>query len=89
MNYIIKTIKCLEDSNLLIDGITETVEHEIKKEEGGIISALLAPSAASLVQPAMSSVLKGISGRGNRRVGRGIWIQIFSFNPFFKQYQDY
>ena len=49
MNYITKIIKCLEDSNLLIDGITETVEHEIKKEEGGIISALLAPSAASLV----------------------------------------
>ena len=33
MNYIIKTIKCLEDSNLLIDGITKTVEHEIKKKK--------------------------------------------------------
>ena len=34
MNYISKIIKCLEDSNLLIDGITETVEHKIKKKEG-------------------------------------------------------
>ena len=31
MNDIIKIIKSLEDSNVLIDGITETVKHEIKK----------------------------------------------------------
>ena len=29
VNYIIKTIKSLEDSNVLIDGITEIVKHEI------------------------------------------------------------
>ena len=31
MNDIIKIIKSLEDSNILIDGITETVKHEKKK----------------------------------------------------------
>ena len=31
MNGIVKFIKSLEDSNLLIDGITETLNHEIKK----------------------------------------------------------
>ena len=30
MNDIIKIIKSLEDSNILIDGITETVKHEKK-----------------------------------------------------------
>ena len=30
MNDIIKVIKSLEDSGVLIDGITETVKHEIK-----------------------------------------------------------
>ena len=30
MNDIIKTIKALEDSDVLIDGLTETVKHEIK-----------------------------------------------------------
>ena len=30
MNNIIKIIKSLEDSNVLIDGITERVKHEIK-----------------------------------------------------------
>ena len=33
--------------------------------------ALLAPFAASLVQPVSSSVVKGISGRGVRRAGTG------------------
>ena len=33
MNYIIKIIKSLEDLGILIDGVTETVKHEIKKQE--------------------------------------------------------
>ena len=35
------------------------------------LGALLAPLAASLVQPVVSSVIKSISGRGFRRAGRG------------------
>ena len=31
MNDVNKIIKSLEDSNILIDGTTETVNHEIKK----------------------------------------------------------
>ena len=69
---IIKVIKSLEDSSVLIDGATETVKHEInKKQEGGFLRALLRPLATSLVQPIISSVAKGISGRGVRRAGRG------------------
>ena len=34
MNDMIKFMKSLEDLNVLIDGITETVEQEIKKQEG-------------------------------------------------------
>ena len=71
MNDIIKIIKSLEDSGVLIDGVTETVKHEIKKREGGFIGALLAPLAVPLVQPVISSVVKGISGRGVKRAGRG------------------
>ena len=35
-----------------------------KKHEGGIIHALSAPLTASLVQPVITSVVKGITGRG-------------------------
>ena len=71
MNDIIKIIKSLEDSGVLIDGVTETVKHEIKKQEGRFIGALLAPLVTSVVQPVISSVVKSISGRGVRRAGRG------------------
>ena len=63
MNDIFKIIKSLEDSNVLIDGITDTVKHEIRKQEGRFLSALLAPFTASLVQPLISSVVKAINGR--------------------------
>ena len=67
----IKVIKSSKDSGVLIDGVTETVKHEIKTQEGRFLDALLAPLAASLVQPVISSVVKGISGRGVGRIGRG------------------
>ena len=50
MNDIIKIIKSLKDSGVLIDGITETVNHKIKKQVGAFLGALLAPIAISLVQ---------------------------------------
>ena len=67
MNDIIKIIKSLEDSGVLI----ETVKHEIKKQESRFLGALLARLATSLVQPVISSIVKGISRRGVRRAGRG------------------
>ena len=66
MNDIIKIIKSLEDSGALIGGVTETVKHEKekkRKQKGRFPGALLASWAASLVQPVISSVIKGISGR--------------------------
>ena len=71
LNDSIKTIKSLKDSDVLIDGVTETVKHEIKKQEGRFLKALLAHLTASIVKPVISLVVKGISGRGDRRAGRG------------------
>ena len=71
MNDIIKIIKSLEVSGVLIDGVTETVKDEIKKQAGRFLGALLAPSVASLVQPVISSVIKGINGRRVRRAETG------------------
>ena len=36
MNDVIKIIKLLEDLDVIIDGVTETVTHEIKKQEGEV-----------------------------------------------------
>ena len=88
MNDIIKIVKSLEDSGVLIDGVTETVKDEIKKQDGGFLGALVALLAASLVQPEISSIVKGISGRGVRRAAEDIWIKNFSSTPSFKHYRD-
>ena len=41
MNDIIKTIKPLEDSSVLIDGVTETAKHEIKKKQANFLELFL------------------------------------------------
>ena len=71
MNDIIEIVKSLEDSEVLIYGVTETVKHEVKKQDGGFLGALLALLAASLAQPVISSIVKDISETGVRRAGRG------------------
>ena len=64
-NDIIKIIKSLEDSSVLIDGVTETVKHEINDQAKGFLGgAVLAPLADSLL-------IKAISARGIRRIGKG------------------
>ena len=70
INNNIKIIKSLEDSGVLIDGVTKTVKHERKKQEGKFLGALIASLASSVVQPVISSVVKGISGRAVTRAGR-------------------
>ena len=66
---VTRITKSLEDSNVFIDCIIETVKHEINK--GEILPALLAPLAALVVQPVISPVVTNISGRGVLRAGRG------------------
>ena len=46
---IIKIVKSLEDSDLLLKEITETVQNEVKKQKGGFISMLLGTLGASLL----------------------------------------
>ena len=84
MNDIKKIIKSLEKSNVLIDGITETVKHEIKNQEGGFLLELLVPLATSLVKPVISLVVKGIIEAGVRRAGKGYIDKIFSSTLSFR-----
>ena len=77
VNGIIKIMKLLEDSEALIDRVTETLKHEMKKQKGEFHRALLAPLFALLAQLVISSVIKGINGRGFRRSERGYTDKIF------------
>ena len=70
MDDIINTKKPLEHSSLLFVGITESVKHKKKTAtKGWYLGALPAPSAASLVQPVISSIVKDVGGKEVRRTG--------------------
>ena len=70
MNNIIKIIKSLEELYALIDGVTGTVKHKIKKQVCGLL-LIFNTVSCSIVQPVISSVVKSISGTGIRRAGKG------------------
>ena len=40
MNDIIKIIQSLEDSNIFLKGVTNTVKNEAKEQKGGFLSML-------------------------------------------------
>ena len=46
---VIKIIKSLEDSVLLLEGVTKTVQNEVKQQKGGFLSMLLGTLGGSLL----------------------------------------
>ena len=49
MDDLIKIVKSLEDSGLLLKGITESVQNEIKEQKGGFVSMLLGTLVVNLL----------------------------------------
>ena len=68
MNDILKIVKSLENSGLLLKGVSETIQHEAKEQRGGFLSMLLGTLGASLLGDILS---KGLSGKGVIRAGEG------------------
>ena len=50
MEDIIKIVKSLEDSGLLLKGVTETVQNEVKEQKGGFLSMLVGTLGANLLE---------------------------------------
>ena len=50
MNDIIKIAQALEDSNILLKGITKTIKNKTKEQKGGFLSMLLGTLGASLLE---------------------------------------
>ena len=55
MEDIIKILKSLEDSGLLLKCVTETVQNEVKEQKGGFLSMLLGTLCASLLGNLLTS----------------------------------
>ena len=62
MNDIIKIVKSLEDSVLLIKGVSKTITNEAKKQKDRFLSMLLGSLGASLLPNLLT-------GKGKIRAG--------------------
>ena len=68
MGDILKIVKSLEDSAILLKGVSETIQHEAKEQRGGFLGMLLGTLGASLLGDILS---KSLSGKGVIRAGKG------------------
>ena len=64
MEDIIKVVKSLEDSGLLLDGVTKTIHNKVKEQKGGFLSILLGTLGAILLGNLLT-------GKGIYRAGKG------------------
>ena len=64
LEYLIKIVKSLEDCDLLLKGVTETVQNEIKEQKGGFLSMLLGTLGTSLLGNLLTR--KGINKNKNQ-----------------------
>ena len=69
MKDILKIVKSLENSGLLLEGVSETIKNETKEQKGGFLSILLGILGASLLGNMLSG--KGVirTGEGTARIG--------------------
>ena len=68
MDDILKIVKSLKDSGVLLKGVSEAIQHEAKEQRGGFLSMLLGTLGESLLGDILS---KGLSGKGVIRAGEG------------------
>ena len=68
MDDIFKIVKSLEDSGVLLKGVSETIQNEAKEQREGFFSMLLGTSGASLLGDLLT---KNLSGKGTIRAGGG------------------
>ena len=71
---IIKIVKSLEDSGLLLKGVTETVQNEVKEQKGGFLSMLLGTLGASLLGNLLTgrAIYRAGKGKGVLRADEGV-----------------
>ena len=76
MKDIMKIIKALENSGILLKGVSKAIKNETKEQRGGFLSMLLGTLGASLLGNLLTggkgSVASRAKGEGIMRAGNGI-----------------
>ena len=71
MKEITEIVKSLEDSGLLLKGVSETIQNEAKEQKGGFLSMLLGTLGASLLGNILAGKEMNKNGEGIVRAGYG------------------
>ena len=66
MDDILKIAKSLENTGVLLKGVSETIQNEAKEQRGGFLSILLGTLGTSLLGD-----ISGLSGKGVIKAGEG------------------
>ena len=66
MNDIMKIVQALEDSNVLLKGVTKTIKNETIEQKEGFLSMLLGTLGASLLGNILAGKEIVIAGSGNK-----------------------
>ena len=64
MTDVMKIIQALEDSNILLKGVTNTIKNEAKEQNGEFLSMLLGTLGASLLGNLLAGkgIVRAVSG---------------------------
>ena len=71
MKAILKIVKSLEDSGILLEGVSETIKNEAKYQKGRFLSMLLGALGAILLGNMLAGEGVIRAGEGTARVGYG------------------
>ena len=73
MEDIVTILKSLEESSLLIKGVSATIKNEVKEQKGGFLSMLLGILVASLLGNLLTGkrAIAASQGRGTIRADEG------------------
>ena len=83
MNDIMKIIQALENSGVLLKGVTKTIKNETKEQNAGFLSTLLGTLGASLLGNLLSG--KGIVRAGEGYKKKNNFNAASSFHKFSKK----
>ena len=83
MQDLIKIVKSLEDSGLLLKGVTESVQNEVKEQKREFLSMLLGTLGASLLGNLLTRQGINKKGKGIHRAGEGAVRAGEGYNMYF------
>ena len=63
INYIMKIVQSLEDSNILLKEVTKTIKNKAKEQIGVFLSMLLGTLGASLLGDLLAEIVRAGTGK--------------------------